>query len=44
METKRVCLRDNEPEEYERAVGADRDIFELWIEKGYIDQKLLPNT
>ena len=44
IEAKRVWLRDNEPEEYERAVGADRDIFELWIEKGYIDQKLLPDS
>ena len=44
IEAKRVWLRDNEPEEYERAVGTDRDIFELWIEKGYIDQKLLPDS
>jgi len=41
IEEKRIWLRDNEPEEYARAVGEDRDIFELWIERGYVDGKLL---
>lgn len=36
IEKKRVWLRDNEPEEYERAVGEDEDIFTLWAKKGYI--------
>ncbi len=41
IEKKRVWLRDNEPEEYRRAVGEDRDIFELWTERGHFDSKLL---
>ena len=41
IEKKRIWLRDNEPEEYARMVGEDRDIFELWIDRGYIDPKLL---
>lgn len=41
IEKKRIWLRDNEPEEYARAVGEDRNIFDLWIEKGYIEKKLL---
>jgi len=36
IEKKRVWLRDNEPEEYARAVGEDEDIFILWKKKGYI--------
>lgn len=36
IEKKRVWLRDNEPEEYARAVGEDKDIFNLWKKKGYI--------
>lgn len=42
IEEKRVWLRDHEPDEYARAVGEDRDIFELWVERGYIDKRLLP--
>lgn len=41
IEKKRIWLRDNEPEEYARIVGEDRNIFEIWTEKGYIDPKLL---
>ena len=41
IEEKRVWLRDNEPDEYESAVGEDRDIFELMIEQGYVDPKLI---
>ena len=41
IEENRIWLRAHEPEEYERAVGEDRDIFELWIERGYVDEKLL---
>ncbi len=40
IEEKRIWLRDYEPDEYAHAVGEDRDIFELWREKGYIDEKL----
>ena len=36
IEKKRVWLRDNEPEEYARAVGEDEDIFTLWKKKGYV--------
>ena len=36
IEKKRVWLRDNEPEEYARAVDEDEDIFTLWKKKGYI--------
>lgn len=36
IEKKRVWLRDNEPEEYARAVGEDEDIFTLWKRKGYV--------
>lgn len=41
IEKKRIWLRDHESEEYAMAVGADKDIFELRKEKGYIDEKLL---
>lgn len=41
IEEKRVWLRDNEPFEYEQAVGEDRDIFDLWIENRYVDPKLI---
>lgn len=41
IEEKRVWLRDNEPDFYDWAVGEDRDIFDLWISKGYVDSKLL---
>lgn len=41
IEEKRIWLRDNEPEEYARAVGEDRNLFDLWIERGYIDSKLI---
>lgn len=40
IEEKRIWLRDNEPAEYEQAVGEDRDIFELWMQRGYIDGRL----
>jgi hypothetical protein len=40
IEEKRIWLRDYEPDEYARAVGEDRDVFELWRERGYIDEKL----
>ncbi|MCR4611237.1 MAG: hypothetical protein K5644_04995 [Lachnospiraceae bacterium] len=36
IEKKRIWLRDNEPEEYDRMVGEDEDIFILWKKKGYI--------
>ena len=42
IEEKRIWLRDNEPDEYQMAVGEDTDIFTLWIRKGYIDRKLIP--
>jgi hypothetical protein len=42
IEEKRIWLRDNEPYEYQMAVGEDTDIFTLWIRKGYIDSKLIP--
>ena len=42
IEEKRIWLRDNEPDEYQMAVGEDTDIFTLWICKGYIDSKLSP--
>ena len=41
IEEKRVWLRDNEPDFYAWAVGEDRDIFDLWISKGYVDSRLL---
>ena len=41
IEEKRVWLRDHEPDYYASTVGEDRDIFELWIERGYVDSKLL---
>ena len=42
IEEKRIWLRDNEPDEYQMAVGEDTDIFTLWIHKGYVDSKLIP--
>lgn len=36
IEKKRVWLRDHEPEFYQSFVGEDKDIFELWTEKGYV--------
>ena len=36
IEEKRVWLRDNEPDYYERCVGEDEDIFSLWHRKGYV--------
>ena len=42
IEEKRIWLRNNEPYEYQRAVGEDTDIFTLWIRKGYIDSKIIP--
>lgn len=36
IEEKRVWLRDNEPDYYERYVGEDEDIFTLWHRKGYV--------
>jgi len=42
IEEKRIWLRDNEPEEYQMAVGEDSDIFSLWIRKGYVDSKVIP--
>ena len=41
IEEKRIWLRDNEPDEYQRAVGEDTDIFTLWIRKGYVESKLI---
>lgn len=41
IEEKRVWLRDNEPDYYAMAVGEDRDIFGLWISKGYVDPRLI---
>lgn len=41
IEEKRVWLRDHEPDFYASAVGEDKDIFELWMERGYIDRNLL---
>ena len=41
IEEKRIWLRDNEPYYYAEVVGEDRDIFELWISKGYIDPRLI---
>ena len=41
IEEKRIWLRDNEPHYYERAVGEDRDLFELFISKGYVNPKVL---
>ena len=31
-----VWLRDNEQEYYEQYVKEDKDIFDLWLEKGYV--------
>ena len=36
IEKKRVWLRDNEEEYYQEFVKEDKDIFELWMEKGYV--------
>lgn len=36
IEKKRLWLRDHEPEYYKKVLGEDKDIFELWAEKGYI--------
>ena len=36
IEKKSVWLRDHEPEYYARAVGEDKDIFEIFREKGFI--------
>lgn len=36
IEEKRIWLRDNEPDYYERCVGEDEDIFTLWHRKGYV--------
>ena len=36
IEKKRVWLRDNKKEYYNDFVGEDKDIFELWLEKGYV--------
>ena len=36
IEKKRVWLRDNEPDYYKECRLEDRDIFEQWIEKGYV--------
>ena len=36
IEKKRVWLRDHEHEFYQSFVGEDKDIFELWTEKGYV--------
>ena len=36
IEEKRVWLRNNEPDYYERCVGEDEDIFTLWHRKGYV--------
>lgn len=44
IEEKRIWLRDNEPEEYQMAVGEDTDIFSLWRRKGYVDKKLTLNA
>lgn len=41
IEEKRIWLRDNEPDEYKRSVGEDRDIISLWVERGYVDQALI---
>ena len=41
IEEKRVWLRDNESHYYESAVGEDRDIFDLFISKGYVNPKVL---
>ena len=36
IENKRVWLKNNEKEYYKECVGEDKNIFDLWIEKGYI--------
>lgn len=36
IEAKRVWLRDNEEDYYKQYVREDKDIFELWLEKGYV--------
>lgn len=41
IEEKRIWLRDNEPDYYKSAVGEDRDLFELFISKGYVDPRVL---
>ena len=34
IEKKRIWLRDNEPDYYADVVGEDRDLFDLWSERG----------
>lgn len=41
IEEKRVWLRDNEPDYYNSAVKEDKDIFDLWISKGYVNKRLI---
>lgn len=41
IEKKRIWLRDNKPDDYKILVGEDKEIFELWTEKGRFDPKLL---
>lgn len=36
IEAKRIWLRDNEKDYYEETVKEDKDIFELWLGKGYV--------
>lgn len=36
IEAKRVWLRDNEKDYYNQFVKEDKDIFDLWLEKGYV--------
>ena len=36
IEAKRIWLRDNKENFYNEHIGEDRDIFEMWLEKGYI--------
>ena len=36
LKRKEVWLRDNEPDYYKECRLEDRDIFEQWIEKGYV--------
>lgn len=36
IEKKRIWLRDNEEDYYREFVKEDKDIFELWLEKGYV--------
>lgn len=41
IEEKRVWLRDNHPDEYESAVGEEDDIFDIYIRKGYVADRLV---